>query len=40
MASFCVENFGTKNIIGIDESSKKNRFNSLVSVPYISKNSR
>ncbi|MBG40034.1 MAG: sugar kinase [Flavobacteriales bacterium] len=30
MASFCVENFGTKNIIGIDESSKKNRFNSLV----------
>ena len=29
MASFCVENFGTKNIIGIDESSKKNRFNSL-----------
>ena len=30
MASFCVENFGTKNIIGIDESSKKNRFNTLV----------
>ena len=30
MASFCVENFGTKNIIDIDESSKKNRFNSLV----------
>ena len=30
MASFCVENFGTKNIISIDESSKKNRFNSLV----------
>ena len=30
MASFCVENFGTKNIIGIDESTKKNRFNSLV----------
>ena len=30
MASFCVENFGTKNIIHIDESSSMKRFESLI----------